>query len=490
MPRAMYPTLLVLCLLTLSACTGTAPQPQPRPPMRTATIDVASEPATLNPVAGYAPDGAAQFYDGLLEHRADGRAEPALATALPEPDASGTRLTVPIRKGVRFSDGSPLRPADVVATYRAVLDPVYRSPLRARYANLRAVEEAGDGSVRFTLAHRDPGFERLLTLGIVPAAALREREPAGRLPISTRPVGTGPFAAVDWRRGQSLTMRARTDYWDGKPKLDRITVRFQPDERARLADLREHKADAARVANSNRQSPVDGTSAVESLSAEYRAVTLPEDNPVTGDQSVRDAMNRALDRSALVRDALGGVGEPASTPFTSAQPEYQDPSARYQYAKGKAEQELQQAGWTAKPGAVRAKHGTQARFTLRYPDGDPEAKALAEGFAKDMRTVGIQVDPASGEPADGEAALVARGDPFAPGIPDATAQAQTDPAQRAIAYRAADRAYFAKPDLVVLARMAHTYLVADRLRGYQPVLDPVRPQFTWGLYWNLPEWTT
>src|SRR5262245_17417265 len=100
-------------------------------------IAVADEPADLSPLAGYAEHGSAKLYDGLVEYQANRSLRPALATDLPEPAGDGLSWTVSLRSGVTFSDGSPFEAQDVVATYRALLDPARKSPVRQRFSMLK-----------------------------------------------------------------------------------------------------------------------------------------------------------------------------------------------------------------------------------------------------------------------------------------------------------------------------------------------------------------
>lgn len=105
----------------------------------------------------------------------------------PTPAARPTRWRLRLRGNPRFHDGSPLAAADVVATYRAVLDPARASPHRGSLANLRRVRALDARTVEFELERPDPLFPGLLVIGVLPAALADG-------PAVTRPVGSGPFA--------------------------------------------------------------------------------------------------------------------------------------------------------------------------------------------------------------------------------------------------------------------------------------------------------
>ncbi|MGH3978315.1 MAG: ABC transporter substrate-binding protein [Pseudonocardiaceae bacterium] len=113
----------------------------------------AYEDETLHPLMGYGVDGASKIFDGLVTHDANRVVRPALATEVPEPAADGRSYTVRLREGVRFHDGSSFEAADVVATYRTLLDPASASPLTTEFAMISGVEEVDERTVRFDLAY-------------------------------------------------------------------------------------------------------------------------------------------------------------------------------------------------------------------------------------------------------------------------------------------------------------------------------------------------
>jgi peptide/nickel transport system substrate-binding protein len=487
------PVLIVPLILVLGACSAPAQPKPPAPPKVAITVDAPTEPATLSPIGGFAPDGAAKLYDGLVEHQPVGGLAPALAASMPTPDPSGTSWTVPLRQNVKFSDGTELRAEDVAATYNAVLDPNSHSPLRTEFAALRTVRVVNPTTVRFELTRPDPAFLSRLVLGVVSAKSLRDP--------TKPPVGTGPYYLAEWQRGKQLKLTARKDYVFGAPTVDTVIVRFEPDDARRLADLKSGTADVAPVAPTATLGSFDQ---VTVRSAQYLAVSMPQSNPVTSDPVLRKALNFAVDRKQLVAKDLGGAGDPASTPITDATPEFVDPNATYSHDVTSARSLLENAGWVAHAGGVREKHGVPARFPLRYNKGDTMARRAATAFAADVKALGVIVTPT---PSTGDhpedPAIISGGDPFDPdpgtlSAPAssvrkalATARAETDPAQRAVAYRGFDLAYLGAPTMVVLARLDHSYLVNDKWHGYsQQVVDPARVDFSWGLLADLEHWTT
>ncbi|AHI00423.1 ABC transporter substrate-binding protein [Kutzneria albida] len=521
MRRLLVPA--VVAVLLAAGCSGDPVPSAPAPVDNTAMVLAdASEPGSLNPLLGYAPYGAARFYDGLMEFGPTKVPQTVLAAQQPQPAPDGRSWTVKVRQdGVRFSDGSKLTVDDVVATYQALLDPVYASPLRASYDMLSAVVKVDASTVRFDLAYPYPALPTKLTLGILPHTALTPPGPLANSPVNAKPVGTGPYQLVSWTKGDRMVLQANKSYFGGAPKVSKVTVLFQPDDAKRAEQARAGQLDGAEVSPQQAVAfaKVDGVRVITQDSADFRAITLPTANRVTGDKAVRLALNYAVDRKALIGSALAGKGSPAYTPMPGSMPEFIETQATYRYDKAEAARVLEQAGWVPGADGVRAKDGVQARFTLLYPTGDTERAAVAQAFATQVKAIGVQVEATALAPeaitarGGADAQVLGGGDPFNPDTgfapvlhtggalnPGGYSNAQvdtaldnarkaTDPARRATAYRQAQRAYTADPGLVVLAFVNHTYVVHDEWTGYQPVTEPaVHGALGWGPWWNLQTW--
>ncbi|MGH3439637.1 MAG: ABC transporter substrate-binding protein [Sciscionella sp.] len=515
--------LFVACLLALTAgCTGPGPTGKVPANGTSMVLAVGAAPVTLDPLAGYAPHGAAKIFDGLLEYQRDGSLRPALAAAMPEPAADGRSWTVKLRTGVKFSDGSAFGAADVVATYRALLNPRTASPLRSKYSMLSGVRLVDATTVRFDLAYPYLPFQNLLVLGILPSESLARPRPVATSPQRTHPVGTGPYQVVSFQPGKKLVLKANRGYFSGAPKVTKVTVLLGQSDAVRAREVRQGKVDGTPVpaTMAKHLGQADSYQVIRQRSAEFRAVSLPARGAVTGDLAMREALNYAADRKSIVDGPLAGAGSVASTPITDVQPEFSEPSATFAFDKAKAQTLLQQGGWQEGADGVRARHGVRAAITLDYRQGDTVARALASAFAHDAAGVGVSVTPhaiASASlagRAGHDAELISAGNPFDPGLcvypllhtggaanhmgySDAavdtvldTARRERDPGQRAVEFRQLQREYLADPAMVVLARLDHSYLQRDGWKGYQAVTDAGdSAPFTWGPWWNLRQWS-
>ncbi|WNV89681.1 ABC transporter substrate-binding protein [Umezawaea sp. Da 62-37] len=521
--RFLLPPVLLVAAVAVSACTGTTtPSAEGTNDNSSIVLADATEPTTLNPLLGYAPEGVSKIFDGLVEHRADRTLQPQLAAQAPKPAADGLSWTVELRDDVKFTDGSAFGAEDVVATYRALLDPAAGATVRPEFAMLTGVEQLDVRNVRFTLSQPYAPFPDLLVLGILPSEALAAGGPLANSPVNTAPVGTGPYRLAEWTKGDKMVLEANPSHPEGAPRIKKLTVVFVPDDNTRAQRMQKGEFDGAELPPRLAAgfATTDGLRVLDHGSADLRAITLPTGNPVTGDPAVRLALNLAVDRQGMIDNLLAGKGTSASTPVPAVLPEFVDPGAVFRHDKAVAEFTLDQAGWLRGADGLRARNGVRASFTLMYPIGDVVRSDLATAFVADAKAVGVDVQLAGlsreaivprlaqdavlgggGDPFDPDQALYrtlhtgADGNPG--GYTDAAVDAALDagrrlldPAQRAAAYLQFQRAYLAAPGLVTIAFVAHTYVVRENWNGYQQVVDPaVHGGLSWGPWWNLQKWT-
>ncbi|SEQ51476.1 peptide/nickel transport system substrate-binding protein [Lentzea xinjiangensis] len=487
-------------LLAVAGCTETA-TPNPDGGSNGTSIVLADrdEPVTLNPLLGYGAQGVSKIYDGLVEHRQDGSLRPQLAADLPEPAADGLSWTVRLRGDVKFTDGSAFGAEDVVATYTAAL----RSPVKDRFGTLKAVEQVDPSTVRFALNQQHAAFPHLLVLGVLPS---EQANPDGQ------PVGTGPYRVTDWKKGDRLLLTANDGYFDGAPKIKKVTIVFVTDDNQRAGRMQDGEFDGT-VLPPKIAEPFSGRSNLlvrYHRSADYRAVALPAAHPVTGNAAIRLALNYATNRQGMIDSLLDGRGTVAYTPVPDALAEEFDPTAKFRFDKAEATRRLDEGGWVPGADGIRVREGVPARFTLMYPLGDALRADLAAAFAADAKAVGVDVQLAglsweAIRPRVGQDALLAgEGSPFDPdlmlydlrgqGGPAADAALENgrkliDPAQRAVAYKLFQQAFVAAPSMVVLVFPEHAYVMRDSWNGYQPVVDPNSyGALAWGPWWNLDKW--
>ncbi|GAA2725004.1 ABC transporter substrate-binding protein [Cellulomonas aerilata] len=516
--------------LVVTGCAGASPDdPGTGGAAGTLALAETGEYDTLHPLEH--PLGiTSKLYDGLVAVGPDGVLEPGLATAMPVPDADLTSWTVTLRDGVTFSDGSTFDAADVVAAYEAVRDPAVGSWMAADYSMIRSVTAVDAATVRFDLAYPYAGLPARLTLGIPAQEAL-----GGSVldsPLATEPDGTGPYVLAEWRRGESMTLTARDDWWGGTPEVRTIHLAFVPDENTRAQRVRAGEFDGAQLSPlvAAGLDGVDGLELVTNPSGDFRAISLPVTLPFFADPAVRVALNLATNRGAMIDGLLAGHGVAVSGPFTPAQGASHDPSAVFAYDPGAAAAMLDDAGWTVGDDGVREKDGVRFAFTVMYFAEDTLRRDLAQAFASDLSGLGIEVAlegvdrPYAVTAMDRKAFVLGGGDmPYDPdtqvyrqlhsdfavfdeadaysnpsGYADPEvdrlldgARREADPATRVALYRELQGRLVENPPMVTVFALEHTYVARGLTAwdGVEHVTEPHEHGVAWGPWFDVQRWT-
>lgn len=283
------------CSILLAGCSRTAERTDIR-------FAIAQAPLTLDP--RYATDAASErinrlVYRPLVDFDAHFRPVPALAS-WQCPNALHCRFTLG-SQGREFHDGTRLTAHDVASTYRSLLA-LKNSPHSAEFANIAAVTAADENTVDFTLNAPDAQFPARLIIGILPATLIEKNHDFAR-----HPVGSGPLHLVEWNRVVKLERRA---------DRQRIVLEEVRDPTVRVLKMLRGEADLLQgdlppelVAYLKRQ---QGVQLKEVAGANYSYLGFNLQDPVLRDQRVRRAITLAIDREAIVRQALVGGSRPAT----------------------------------------------------------------------------------------------------------------------------------------------------------------------------------
>jgi peptide/nickel transport system substrate-binding protein len=143
-------------------------------------------------------------------------------------DATNTRLTFKLKQGVKWHDGQPFTAKDVQCTWRMLIGKgdnadFHRNPRKVWYSKLHDVSINGDYEATFELSEPQPSLPVLLASAFSPVYPCHVPQQVMR----TKPVGTGPFKLVDFKRGDSIRLVRNPDYFKkDRPFLDEITFRM------------------------------------------------------------------------------------------------------------------------------------------------------------------------------------------------------------------------------------------------------------------------
>jgi peptide/nickel transport system substrate-binding protein len=206
---------------------------------------------------------------------------------------------------------------------------------------------------------------------------------------------------VRYTPGEEVVLEANDDYWDGRPKIDRLVLRIYPDQRTGFQALLIGDVDILAVTPALWQQARESDQAGRLRSfAFYRNSVwtvrwkLDGTNPFFDDPRVRRALIHALDRRRFIDATLNGMGRVAATSY---HPDlaWTDPDLEpLPFDPGRAERELDEAGWRRPgPGRLRERDGTPFRFTLMTANSTMQvADRTAAWLQQSWADIGVRAD--------------------------------------------------------------------------------------------------
>jgi peptide/nickel transport system substrate-binding protein len=381
----------------LTACApaqapGPAPaQGAPREAARPATtsagptewvVALPEEAATLDPAFGQSTAGSTQaqahIYDTLVYFQGPSlQLAPMLAESWQLLDERTWEFS--LRKGVKFHNGDDFTASDV--KYSFELYKSERSPRRIYAEEVTNVEEVDRYTVRLTTRGPNPTLlANLASLSILPREA---REKAGDEAFATNPVGTGPYKLVEFVRGQRLVLEANPSYWQGRVTPQRLTLRPIADPTTRVSELKTGGVQIidAPPAAQLKELEAGNTEPVVVKGARLIIHPFNTTKKPFDDVRVRQAVNHAIDRDAIIKNVLEGHGEPLHGPFATAWLGYDPNLQPYPYDPAKARQLLAEAGYP---------NGFETVFN-HSSGAMVKDREIAEVVASQLAQVGIKV---------------------------------------------------------------------------------------------------
>lgn len=382
--RTTFLALLAVVALLVAACTaGGGEAGNQGDADSTVTIAVADEPATLDEAAGSTAEIniAENIFDSLADrNQKDGSPTPQLAKRW---EVSDDQLswTFFLRKGVKFTNGEPFNADAVKFSIERFLAEDFTTSFAPYFSAMDNIEVVDDYTVKFNLKKPNPVFAQTLPWHslVVPPAYTKK---VGNEKFGEAPIGTGPYKLKEWRRGDRLVLEANEDYFAGAPSIKTVIFRFIQDPSARTAALLSGDVDIASPISIEQVDQVENSEGVSiktpKLSIFRDRLMLRPDKKPFNDVRVRQAMNYAIDREAIVKNVLGGYGKVTNGPIVEGEfgwrPELEEYG--YEYDPAKAKQLLTEAGYP---------NGFQVTFDTRpgtFPKDDETPQVIAQYLAK------------------------------------------------------------------------------------------------------------
>jgi peptide/nickel transport system substrate-binding protein len=343
----------------------------------TATLPIGADP-TLNP---WHPNAFVEslfvnrvLFGGLAKPGKDLNPAPDLAASWKAAD-DGMNWTFTLRDNVTWSDGQPFTAADVDYTFnQIVLKPDAGANGRGNFSAVTDVKVVDPKTVVFNLKSPFAALPAYLAYnaGILPKHVFDGAGDPWALNSFNKgtPVTTGPFKVQNFNAGQNVILTRNDTYYAGKPLLDQLVFKVVADANTQIAQALSGELQIMILDNKaavDRLKGARGISVQPRTLVQYYWLALNQTDPRFQDVRVRQAIEYAIDRNAIIQAIEKGYGSVANSAIVPALKAYYDASleSRYAYDPAKASALLSEAGWTPSgPDGVVQKDGQPFSFTM------------------------------------------------------------------------------------------------------------------------------
>jgi peptide/nickel transport system substrate-binding protein len=353
-----------------------------------------------------------QVFDSLVDVDAQGRPAPGLAVSWKS--VGPLTWEFALRKNVRFHDGEPFNADTVLFNldrfFRknldrwSIKDVTAGTSFEKTYPWVSRWEKVDEHTVRIHTTEPSPNLWDFI--GREPLVPKDYTIKNGVDGLNERPVGTGPWKMVEWKRKDSMRFERFDGYWGNPPLVRRLRFSTIPEGAARIAALRAGQVQLIEAVPPldagvlGRDSALQVASSVQKLFCRLYLNGRPHDKYDSGgkdglyaDQRVRAALNLAINREAIVKKIFHGYAQVNSSPVATVSYGYA-PQEPYAYDPSKAKALLAEAGWrpSGRDGGLE-RGGEPLALQLLFP-----AKHYGQAFdettpavAEMLKDVGVQV---------------------------------------------------------------------------------------------------
>jgi peptide/nickel transport system substrate-binding protein len=347
-------------------------------------IAIGAEPENLDPLkmmSAPAATVAEHMVETLIYLAVDGSLEPALAESW-EPSEDGLAWDLKLREGISFHDGTPFNAEAVKFNLDRFMGKGEFEGESAIYSFLLSeveeVEVVDENTVRLHLTQQFAPIASHLSHSFIGMHSPASLQALDADEYVEAPVGTGAYKYVAWDRGEQIVMEKNEDYWGGAPKLDTVTFKFVPEAGSRVIMLETGEAHAMMAVPPTDIARLEAADDIDivyqsSVRVIYMGFNLEDEK--FQDVRVRQALNYAIDKEAIIATIFQGVGTPSSAPIVPSVFGYTQVGP-YEYNLEMAKELLEEAGY-ADGFDIELFHPTG-----RYPQDSTVAEAVQAMLAE------------------------------------------------------------------------------------------------------------
>ncbi|MFA6416395.1 MAG: ABC transporter substrate-binding protein [Candidatus Paceibacterota bacterium] len=373
------------------------------------TEGVIGSPRFINPLLAISDtdrDLVMLTYSGLMRVGTDGKLIPDLAKSYTV-SKDGLVYRFILKDKIYWHDGQPITADDIVFTIKRANDPQVKSPKRADWDGVE-VRKISEREVEFILKRPYSYFLENTTMGILPEHLWSKVsiESFSLNKLNTEPVGSGPYKFSSTKKDsldviQTYNLTAFGDFALGEPHLKNVTIRSYSNTDELFADYSLGKIDSFGAVSPEKAKGFDQNKIAKiPLPRIFSIFFNQNQNRIFTSKEVRQALDLATDKKAIVAKVLAGYGEvadnaipPSSFGFTlEGSDSHYDPQA--------AKDLLAKAGWKLGTNGILQKKISISKKETRleslsfsiFTSDVPELKAVAEMVREQWSKIGAKVE--------------------------------------------------------------------------------------------------
>lgn len=337
------------------------------------------------------------IYNGLVRYDKNLELEGELAESW-DIEEGGLKIVFHLREGVTWHDGKPFTSSDVLFTYELMIDP--NTPTAYAEDFLQVRRASAPDPHTFVVEYEKPFAPALGSWGltILPKHIMGKEKDMVKSRQNKNPVGTGPYTFVEWKPGEKVVLEVNSDYFEGRPYINRVIYRVIPDQATMFLELKAGGVDFMGL------TPLQYTRQTETpefrknfnkyryLSFGYTYLGYNLKNPLFREKGVRKALSHAINRDDIIKGVLFGLGVKSTGPYKPGTWVYNPDVIRYDYDPEKTKQLLGEAGWVDSDGdGILDKDGRKFSFTILTNQGNESRRKTAVLIQRFFKDVGIDV---------------------------------------------------------------------------------------------------
>ena len=281
-----------------------------------------------------------QFYNTLFSREKDGTIVPELAESYEY--KNDKELDIVLKKGVKFHDGSELTADDVIFSIERMKE---KPGAGVMVEEIDKVEKVNDYEIKILL--KNPSSAMLYNLAHPITSIVNKKYVEAGNDLSIAPMGTGAFKLIAYNDGEKIELEAFKDYFEGAPKVEKITFRSIPEDTSMLAALETGEVDIATGMPPVSTQTIEANDKLELISEPTTAteyICLNVEKAPFNNKDFRVALNYAIDKQSIVDSIYSGRARVAKSIVNPNVFGYYDGLEGYPFDVEKAKELIEKAG--------------------------------------------------------------------------------------------------------------------------------------------------